>query len=187
MHISCDCGSFKAELLAFPRNSPGRLACYCKDCQAYLNKIDREDVLDEFGGSEIIPVYPSELKILQGRESLKCYRLTEKGLYRWAAGCCNTPLVNTRPGFPWAGIFHTAYKNSDPGSLDSLGEIKSRIFGRDAKGQPPFNISEKLGFQAMMTVMPFVIKGKMFKKSEGSEFFESDGRTPITTPEILNT
>lgn len=185
MQISCDCGAFKAELQAFPKNTPGRLACYCNDCQAYLNKIERTDVLDEYGGSEIIPVYPGEVKILQGKESLKCYKLTEKGLYRWTAGCCNTPIVNTPPGFPWAGIFHTAYKNSDPSSLDSLGKIKSRIFGKYAKGQPPFEIADKMGFKALLTVMPFVIKGKILKKAEGSEFFESDGRTPIAVPEIL--
>jgi len=186
MQISCDCGSFKAELLAFPKNTPGRLACYCRDCQSYLEKIDRADVLDDFGGSEIIPVYPAELKILQGKEHLKCYRLSEKGLYRWAAGCCNSPVLNTKPDFPWLGIFHTAYKKSDPSALESLGEIKSRIFGKYAKGQPPFVIADKLGFKALMTVMPFIIKGKLLKKATASEFFEDDGQTPIAEPEILS-
>lgn len=185
MQISCDCGEFKAELAAFPKNTPGRLACYCKDCQAYLNRIERSDVLDEYGGSEIIPVYPNELKILQGKESLKCYRLSRKGLFRWTAGCCNSPLFNTKPGFPWTGIFHTAYTNSDPTVLQSLGAIKSRIFGRDATGQPPFKIANTLNVKAMLCVMPFVIKGKLLNKSRGSDLFESDELTPIVKPEIL--
>ncbi len=186
MHISCDCGGFKAELTAFPKNTPGRLACYCKDCQAFANRLGRSDVLDEYGGTEVVPAYPSELRILQGKESLKCYRLTPKGLYRWTADCCNSPLINTRPGFPWLGILHTAYKNSDPQSLEGFGEIRCRIFGRDAVGDPPFKISEKLGLKALLTVLPFVIKGKLFKKSEGLELFESDGRTPISEPELLS-
>ncbi len=185
MHISCDCGSFKARLTAFPKNTPGRLACYCNDCQAFSNRINRSDVLDPYGGTEVIPAYPSDFKVIEGKQHLKCYRLSAKGLYRWTANCCNSPIANTPPGFPWLGLFHTAYKNVDPQSLDSLGEIKSRIFGRDAKGDPPFAIAENLGLKAVITVLPFVIKGKLFNKSKDSEFFESDGRTPVSTPEIL--
>lgn len=185
MQISCDCGDFKAELLAFPKNTPGRLACYCKDCQAFANRLGRSDVLDEYGGTEVIPVYPSELRILQGKESLTCYRLSPEGLFRWAAHCCNSPVINSRPGFPWLGILHTAYKSSDPASLDNLGEIRCRVFGRDAIGKPPFEISEKLGFKAILTVLPFVIKGKLLNKGEGMELFESDGRTPISAPQLL--
>lgn len=184
MNISCDCGSFKAKLLAFPKNTPGHLACYCRDCQAYLNRIDRADVLDAYGGTEIIPAYPSELKILQGKALLQNYKLTEKGLHRWATTCCNSPMVNAKPGFPWLGIYHTAYKNTDPSALDRLGGIKSRIFGRDAIGEAPFNISEKITFKDMMVVLPFIIKGKITNKSRGSEFYHADN-TPIVEPIIL--
>ncbi len=52
-------------------------------------------VLDERGGSQIIQVPPKNLTFTQGREVLASMRLTEKGLLRWYAGCCNTPIGNT--------------------------------------------------------------------------------------------
>ncbi len=185
MKISCDCGYFKAELASFPKNTPGRLVCYCRDCQAYVKKISRADILDGFGGTEVVPAYPREIKILHGQENLKCYRLTEHGTYRWATSCCNSPILNTKPGFPWAGISHTAYKSFDPNSLEVLGEVKSRIYGRDASADVPFKISNKISFGDMLVVLPFILKGKILKMSQKSPFFENDNSTPIYEPEIL--
>ena len=186
MNISCDCGTFKANLTSFPKNTPGRLVCYCKDCQEFLEKIGRKDILDSYGGTEVIPAYPKEVKILEGQDSLKCYRLTPQGLYRWATSCCNSPILNTRPGFPWAGIFHSAYTSHDPNSLSILGDIKSRIYGRDAIEGAPYKISRKIGFRDMLVVIPFIIKGKIMKMNQASPFFESDNCTPVSEPEILN-
>ena len=185
MEIGCDCGLFSARLTAFPQNTPGRLVCYCKDCQQYLKLIDRPDLLDEFGGTQVIPAYPAEIDVVQGLDKLTCYRLTDAGLHRWATSCCNTPIANARPGFPWAGIMHCAYTNKDPDALSRLGEVKSRIFGRDAKAGAPFEISEKLGLKALLTVLPFVLKGKLLKLGRGSPFFQADNVTPIVEPVIL--
>jgi len=184
--IRCDCGEFKAILTAFPKNTPGRLACYCSDCQDFLLKINRLDRLDEFGGTEIVPVYPSEITFSQGKEQLQCNRLTEDGLLRWRTSCCNSPIANTRAGFPWIGLFHSAYTATDPESLTRLGNIKSRIFGRDAKKGAPFKISNKVSISDMFIVIPFIIKGKLFKKNKDSPFFESDGTTPICVPHVLS-
>ncbi len=180
--IACDCGKFKASLTAFPKNTTGRLVCYCGDCQNYLAKIDRPDRLDNFGGTEIVPVYPSEIEFLQGKEQLQCNRLTKEGLFRWKASCCNSPIANTRVGFPWVGLFHSTYTAVDTDILSRLGNVKSRIYGRDAKKGAPFEISNKISFRDLLVVLPFVIKGKIFKKHKNSPFFESDGITPISSP-----
>lgn len=185
MKISCDCGSFVANLKSFPKNTPGRLVCYCDDCQAYARKLKRTDVLDLYGGTEVIPVYPKEIEVIQGLDKLKCYRLTKHGTYRWATSCCNSPIVNTRPGFPWAGIFHTAYTNQNPTALSELGEIKCRIYGKYALDGAPFIISEKIAFRDKLVVMPFIVKGKILGMGKKSPFFESDNLTPICEPEIL--
>ena len=186
MRISCDCGTFKAELTSFPKNTPGRLVCYCKDCQDFLKKIDRTDVLDSYGGTEVIPAYPKEVKILEGQSSLKCYRLSPKGLNRWATSCCNSPILNSRPDFPWAGIYHTAYKNHDPKALSILGDIKSRIFGRDAIDGSPHKISHKIGFRDFLVVMPFIIKGKIKKMNQPFALYKSDNSTPVSEPILLD-
>ncbi len=185
MKISCDCGSFRANLISFPKNTPGRLVCYCRDCQVYAERLGRQDVLDGYGGTEVIPVYPKEIEILQGVDTLKCYRLTKNGTYRWATSCCNSPILNTRAEFPWAGILHTAYTSSEPNALSTLGEIRSRINGQHALDGAPFKISEKIKFKDMLVVMPFIIKGKILQMHKGSPFFEADNVTPICKPEIL--
>jgi len=70
-----------------------RCVCYCRDCQAFAHFLGKVDaILDERGGSEIIQVLPRNLTFTQGIELLACMRLTEKGLLRWYAACCNTPI-----------------------------------------------------------------------------------------------
>ncbi len=183
MKISCDCGAFIAKLKAFPKHTPGRLVCYCDDCQAFVEKIQRADVLDAYGGTEEIPVYPKEIEIIQGIETLKCYRLTTKGTYRWATSCCNSPILNIKPGFPWAGTFYTTYK--DPAAPSALGDVKARIYGKYALAGAPFKISEKIAFKDMLVVMPFLVKGIILGMDKQSPFFGSDNKTPIVEPEIL--
>lgn len=183
--IRCDCGRFKAELTHFPQHSPGRLVCYCDDCQRYLRALGREDLLDDYGGTEIIPVYPNEVRFVSGREVLQCNRLAETGLARWSTTCCNSPIANTKAGFPWVGIIHSAYTVEDPTVLQRLGAIRSRIMGKYKRGEPPFAVSEKMRLKDILTVAPFLLKGLLMKKTKGSPFFKGDGVTPISEPVIL--
>lgn len=185
MRIQCDCGAFQAELTHFPAHSPGRLMCYCADCQRFLERLGREDLLDPHGGTEIVPAYPSEIRILRGKDLLVCNQLAPEGLLRWSTGCCNSPVGNTRAGFPWFGILHSAYRAADPECLGRLGPVRSRIYGRDAKGEPPFPISGRLGVKDMLSVLPFVIRGFIGGKQRHSPFFEPDNVTPIVPPRPL--
>jgi len=185
MKIQCDCGKFKAKLAEFPKNSPGRVVCYCDDCQSFLQKIQREELLDPHGGTELVPVYPCDMEFTQGAEYLKCYKLSPKGLSRWATDCCGSPIANTRAHFPWVGIFHRAFTREDPDYLQKLGPIRSRIMGKYAKSKPPFKVPEKMGFKVLYSVMPFILKGKIFKKDKNSQFYEPDGKIPISEPVLF--
>ena len=187
MEIQCECGKFRARLKAFPRNTPGRLVCYCDDCQAYLHHLKRDDLLDAHGGTEVIPAYPADVEILSGREHLKCTRLTPNGTFRFSTSCCNTPVANTRPNYPWAGFLRCVYTAMDAHQLDqALGPVRCRVMGRYAKGMPPAGTHAKFNLKAFIPVMPFILKGVLLKKSRPSPFFAEDGRTPIVTPQIVN-
>jgi hypothetical protein len=186
VEIQCECGKFRAQLTGFPRNSPGRLACYCDDCQTYLHHLGRADLLDPAGGTEVIPAYPSEVKFVQGAEFLKSTRLSPGGLDRWSTTCCNTPVANTRAGFPWAGFLHRVYTVADPGLLErTFGAIRSRIKGRFARGTPPRGTSSNIGFSDVLVVLPFLLRGKLLGKARRSPFFAADGVTPIVAPRVL--
>lgn len=184
--IQCQCGLFRARLKAFPGGTPGRLVCYCDDCQTYLRHLGRRDLLDTNGGTEVIPAYPADVEILSGREQLACVRLSPGGTYRFFTRCCNTPVANTRPGMPWAGFLRGVYTANPSLALDAtLGPVRSRIMGRFATGTPPAGTADKFNLKAMASVMPFIAKGKLTGKSAPSPFFEEDGQTPIVTPQVL--
>lgn len=186
MQIQCECGKFRARLENFPRNTPGRFVCYCDDCQVYAHYLKRADLLDRAGGTEVVPVYPAELKILQGREELKCLRLSPNGLHRWYAGCCNTPVANTQPRFPYVGLVHRVYSVADPGYLEkTVGPVKSRIQGRFARGAPPPDTASKVGVKGIATVLPFILKGLLTGKAKHSPFYEQDGTTPVVAPFVV--
>lgn len=184
--IQCECGKFKAEIKNFPQNTAGRCVCYCDDCQTYLHFLGKANLLDSAGGSEIIPVYPSDFKILQGQEVLSCVRLSSKGLFRWYTSCCKTPIGNVLPKFPWVGTLNRAYSIKEPNYLEkTLGNIKSRIYGKYARGTPPKDTSQTMNFKNVKVVLPFVVKGFLTGKAKNSPFFEKDGVTPITVPKVL--
>ena len=187
MEIQCECGKFRAKLKDFPNSTPGRLVCYCDDCQMYLHHLKRTDLLDANEGTEVIPAYPADVEVLHGLEHLKCTRLSATGIFRFFTSCCNTPIANTRPGEPWAGFLRCVYTARDAQKLDqTLGPVRSRIMGRFAKGTPPVGTPEKFNLKAFLTVMPFMLKGKLLRKFRPSPFFAEDAVTAIAVPHVLS-
>lgn len=188
MEIQCQCGKFRAKLKGFPDSSPGRLVCYCDDCQTYLRYLQRTDLLDSNAGTEVIPAYPADVEILLGKEHLKCTRLSPAGTFRFSTSCCNTPIANTRPGRPWTGFLRCVYTaGGDADGLDQLlGPVRSRIMGQYAAGTPPAGTPKKFSLRALMSVMPFMVKGKLLGKAKPSPFFAADGITPIVAPHVLS-
>jgi hypothetical protein len=187
MNIQCECGKFSAQLQAFPNNTPGRLVCYCDDCQSYLHHIGRADLLDSNGGTEVIPAYPADVKILSGKEHVKCVRLSSKGMFRFYASCCNTPIGNTRANDPWIGLHRRIYTSHNGDKLDqTFKSIHARIMGRFAKGTPPEGTPATFNLKAFTSVMPFILKGKFKKLYKNSPFFKEDGLTSIVQEHVLS-
>ena len=185
MQIQCKCGKFSVDLLKFPKNTPGRLKCYCDDCQAYLHHLQRADLLDENGGTEIIPLYPADVKILSGKEYLKCTRLSSKGMFRFATTCCNTPIANTGSKGPWAGFHRCMFASKNSDQLDQvLGKVKSSIMGKFAKGTPPPGTPQKFNFKGMKTVMPYILRGILLGKAKPSPFFDENSNA-FAAPVVL--
>jgi len=65
-----------------------RLVCYCKDCQAFAHFLQRTDVLDEAGGTDIFQMPPARVTFTAGVDVLRCLRLSEKGVFRWYVFPC---------------------------------------------------------------------------------------------------
>lgn len=95
MHaIQCKCGTLRGQLEGTGVHN--RLICYCKDCRAFAHFLGKADeVLDEQGGTEIVQVAQPRLRFSQGVDKLAAMRLSETGMIRWYASCCNSPIGNT--------------------------------------------------------------------------------------------
>jgi hypothetical protein len=183
MQISCECKKFRAELKTFPKNTPGRLKCYCDDCQTFLHHLGRGDLLDENAGTEVVPIYPADFKILSGQENLKCTRLSAKGMYRFSTSCCNTPIANSRAGLPWLGVFRATFNVNE---LErALGPVRASIMGKFAKGTPPKGTPQTFNLKGFLMVFPYILKGKILKKGAPSPFFSAQFE-PIVMPRILS-
>jgi hypothetical protein len=162
-----------------------RVVCYCNDCQAYLHHLGRADLLDEHGGSDIVQVAPSTVAFDRGGEFVTAVRLTAKGLHRWYARCCKTPLGNTlTPGIPFIGICTELFRQA-PGARpcdEVFGAPRGRIFGKFAVGEPPpgsLDPNIRLLARSLGKLLGWKLRGKTWPHP----FFErasGEPRYPIT-------
>src|SRR4051812_24670077 len=94
VRLECSCGGVTGTASNVSPRTGNRLICMCDDCQAYAHHLGRaDDILDAYGGTDIFQLTPSQVVISSGRDRMRCVRLTDKGILRWYAGCCNTPMA----------------------------------------------------------------------------------------------
>jgi hypothetical protein len=129
--LRCRCGEVQGHVADASPQTVNRVVCYCDDCQAYAHHLGRRELLDAQGGSDIVQVAPASLTFDRGAEQIVGLRLTPKGLYRWYARCCKTPLGNTLgPAVPFVGIVAQAFDGA-PGGADAIfGKPVGAILGR---------------------------------------------------------
>jgi hypothetical protein len=183
--LRCRCGTVKG-FVSDPQRA-NRVVCYCKDCQAFAHFLGREsEILDELGGSEVIQTLPKNVTFTEGMEALACMRLTEKGLFRWYAHCCNTPIGNTLGTFKisFVGLVHSCVESPDRPLQDSFGPIRTWANTNGARGNPK---PKAVGMGA--TILWFVattLKARINGSYRQTPFFVVDRGTPVATPRVLS-
>ena len=131
--LRCRCGAVRGIARDVVPSKVNHCFCYCDDCQAFAQHLGRaDDVLDAHGGTEITQMSPANVTFSAGADKIAAIRLTEKGLVRWYASCCNTPIGNTMAasGVPFIGVVHAFI--AAPSA--ALGPIRGRGFAKSAKG-----------------------------------------------------
>src|ERR1700737_3634692 len=105
--LRCRCGHVRGVADVSP-STGFRFVCYCKDCQAFAYFLERADMLDSAGGTDIFQMPPARMKLTEGTDAMRCLRLSDKVL-RWYTDCCWTPIANTAadPRFPLAAVIHS--------------------------------------------------------------------------------
>lgn len=135
--IRCKCGQFQAQL-AHPERGM-RAICYCRDCRAYAHFLGPPaGLLDDRGGTEVVIVRPRSVALVAGLDRLACMSLSPRGIFRWYASCCRTPLGNTPRDMriPYLGLVHSCLANAGPSLDDSFGPVRMKVNRQSALGDP---------------------------------------------------
>lgn len=186
IELNCRCGTVRAVVTDVSSHTVNRVVCYCDDCQAFAHRLGRADLLNEKGGSDVVQIAPSTLSFVQGEQRIAGMRLSPKGLYRWYASCCNTPLGNTlSPSVPFVGVVAHAFKGG-PSSVDELaGRPIGAILGKYAVGEPPAG-STGLNISLLLRAIGKVIAWKLSGKTWPHPFFRRDTREPLYPITVLS-
>ncbi|MFK7881362.1 DUF6151 family protein [Roseobacter sp.] len=180
--FSCGCGALKGVLHDASPATGCHLICYCKDCRAFARHMGRLDALEPYGGSPLVQVLPAKIEIAEGAEHIACLRFSEKGLHRWYASCCRTPLANTvgTSKVPMAGMWCPLFESTNAfGPVVTLGFTKMALPG---SGRPRKD-------KGLARMLGSLIKRSMSAYLSGTArqgpFFTPDG-SPVAQPQIAS-
>jgi hypothetical protein len=182
--LRCRCGTLKGSVSHPEKVSRG--VCYCKDCQAYAHFLGKTgDILDEMGGTDVVATLPKYVTFTQGTEALACMSLTEKGMLRWYARCCNTPIGNTPRDHKvsYVGLVHTCLKDPSTTLDSSFGPVRMRVNRKNAKGRP-----KSMPMSTIVSVMRFMIslvRARLDGSYKVTPFFVPDRGIPVVAPKVL--
>ncbi|MBW7833628.1 MAG: hypothetical protein H3C29_10470 [Simplicispira suum] len=182
MHpVRCKCGTVRGQLEGTGIHN--RLICYCTDCRAFARFLGKApDVLDEQGGTEILQVAQSRLHIRQGEDRLAAIRLSDKGMVRWYASCCGTPIGNTmdNPKMSFIGLIHSCLDQAQMN--EDFGTNVAVVNTDTALGNPKPKQRGLLGVAARF--MWIVVTSRISGRYRMSPLFNGAG-LPQVEPKIL--
>jgi len=186
--LHCRCGRVRGLAHDIAPGSGFRFVCYCKDCQALARVLERPDVLDSAGGTDIFHMPGGGVTLTAGTDALRCVSFSRKVL-RWYADCCGTPLANTAstPRFPVVALIH------------SFMDCEAAGYSRDALlGKPLCRIYEKSAIGPLPPDAPPPPSGGMFARratkllgwwmrglGRPNPFFDDRSGAPMSRPSVI--
>jgi hypothetical protein len=178
--ISCRCGQLRGAVAVGAKVT--RAVCYCRDCQAFAASLgEPAGMLDSKGGTDVVATLPRYVFFMAGAERLACLSLTDRGLLRWYASCCRSPIGNTprNPRISYVGLVHSCL-GRDPRSLDAaFGTPDFFTFAQHAKG--PVRSSGLRMATATVRIAGRLLGARLDGSWRQSPFFDSDLK-PVSTP-----
>jgi hypothetical protein len=187
--LRCRCGHLRGVASGLSPSSGFRFVCYCTDCQAFARFLDRADVLDGAGGTDIFQMPPGRVKLTAGDDdALRCVNLGSRGVFRWYSDCCRTPIANTAgPRFPVIGVIHSFMDHAADGrSRDAvLGPPLCRIFERSATALLPESAPPPPSFGLFARRGPALLGWWLRGLARPSPFFDERTGAPRATPRVL--
>lgn len=182
--LQCKCGKLKGQL-RHTENS-ARLTCYCKDCRAFAHYLGRAgDMLDAQGGVDIVVSHPQEVTFSSGTQALACMSLSEQGMLRWYASCCNTPIGNTSRNNKVAFVGLSSACLGEPVSVEAaFGPVRMRSYTESARGKVASSgvkaLPLRLGFVAAL------LRARIGGSYARTPFFKAGTGQPVALPKVLD-
>lgn len=161
----------------------------CADCQTYARWLGHEDeILDDVGGTDIYQTTPARIRITDGKDHIRCVRLSPKGPYRFYAGCCRTALANMAvpAGMAFAGVPHvfTDHEGAGVSRDEALGPVRLHIQAKDATGPAPHGSHRGIDKLSLVGMAAGLLWDRVKGEHVPNPFRTSDG-APICEPEVL--
>ena len=181
--LQCRCGTIKG-WVSDPA-SANRAVCYCSDCQAFARFLGQEgETLDAQGGSDIVQTLPKNVTFTQGMDALACMRLTQKGMIRWYAGCCKTPIGNTLENhkISFIGLLHNCLESPGHPLANSFGPVRAYVNPQGALGVPKPKTSGRGAI--IRWLVKTILKARLNGDYQHTPFFK-DGK-PIAIPRVIS-
>ncbi|MET0389087.1 MAG: DUF6151 family protein [Polyangiales bacterium] len=187
--LRCACGKLQGLAIDVAPHTGTRLLCYCGDCQAFARFLGQRGILDEHGGSDIFQLTPAQVRLTRGVEQLRAMRLSDKGLLRWYADCCRTPVGNTltQPRVPFVGMLHSFMDHAQHGrSRDSvLGPLVAKTQAHRAIGTPPPDAFQGVPARIILRNLRLALRASLLGKHRPTPFFDEHGRLRVE-PRVLS-
>ncbi len=181
--LRCRCGAIRGEIdeaRAFTRAT-----CYCRDCQAFARFLGVAGVLDAAGGTDVVPMAPAGIRFSDGQQHVTCMSLGPKGILRWYAGCCRTPLANTGrdPGLPYAGVVVACLDAAAP-VLEAAFGPKDRIVLNTESATAPVKPTRWRFMLGGLGIFTGILKVRL-RRERQTPFFTTDGQ-PLVAAEVIS-
>lgn len=188
--LACSCGKIRGVIDPASPSLGRRVVCMCADCQTYARWLGRqEEILDEVGGTDIYQTTPARVHVHEGREHIRCVRLSPKGLYRFYAGCCRTPLANQAAAarMAFVGVPHPFmnHRSASVSRDEAIGPVRNWIQAKDATGPAPQGSHHEIEALTLLGMVASVLWDSV-KREHIPNAFRNDDGTPTTAPEVLS-
>ncbi len=181
--LSCRCGEVHGTVADASPDAANHMLCYCDDCQAALHHLRRTDLFEGHGGTDVVQVAPSSLSFNRGIDRIVGLRLTPKGLYRWYASCCNTPLGNSLgPGLPFIGLVSQTFEGGKQRADAVFGPTVAAARSNNAVGGVPAGTAA-VGPRTLLRAIRLVLGWKWRGQGWPHPYF--DRATPKPTRPIV--
>jgi hypothetical protein len=161
--------------------------CYCRDCQAFARFLERLDVLDAAGGTDIFQMPTGRVKLTAGTDAVRCLNFSSK-IFRWYTDCCRTPIGNTAgPGFPVVGLIHSfmSHDADGPSRDEVIGAPLCRIYQHSAVGPLPPNAPVPLSLGLIALRASRLLGWWLRGLGRPTPFFEDHTNAPLSVPRVL--